>query len=41
MMDFVKDKKALDINDEYMFGKSILVCPVTEAQYSKKMAGRF
>ncbi len=35
MMDFASDKKALDINDEYMFGKSILVCPVTNSMYSK------
>jgi alpha-D-xyloside xylohydrolase len=35
VMDFENDKKALDINDEYMFGKSILVCPVTTAMYSK------
>jgi alpha-D-xyloside xylohydrolase len=35
VMDFAKDKKALDINDEYMFGKSFLVCPVTEPMYSK------
>jgi alpha-D-xyloside xylohydrolase len=35
MMDFPKDKQALDINDEYMFGKSILVCPVTTPMYSK------
>ena len=35
VMDFAADKKALDINDEYMFGKSILVCPVTTAMYSK------
>jgi alpha-D-xyloside xylohydrolase len=35
MMDFPKDKQALDINDQYMFGKSILVCPVTKAMYSK------
>lgn len=34
VMDFAHDKKALDINDEYMFGKSILVCPVTHAMYS-------
>jgi alpha-D-xyloside xylohydrolase len=33
MMDFPADKKALDINDEYMFGKSILVSPVTKAMY--------
>jgi len=35
MMDFADDKNALDINDQYMFGKSILVCPVTEGMYSK------
>ena len=35
VMDFAGDKNALDINDEYMFGKSILVCPVTSPMYSK------
>lgn len=35
VMDFPKDKNALDINDEYMFGKSILVSPVTNAMYVK------
>ena len=35
VMDFAQDKRTLDINDEYMFGKSILVCPVTHAMYSK------
>jgi alpha-D-xyloside xylohydrolase len=35
MMDFPKDKRALDINDQYMFGKSLLVCPVTIPMYSK------
>jgi alpha-D-xyloside xylohydrolase len=34
VMDFPKDRQALDINDEYMFGKSILVCPVTTRMYS-------
>lgn len=34
MMDFPKDKNALNLNDEYMFGKSILVCPVTTQMYS-------
>jgi alpha-D-xyloside xylohydrolase len=29
VMDFPKDKNALDINDEYMFGRSLLVSPVT------------
>jgi alpha-D-xyloside xylohydrolase len=35
VMDFPKDKNALDINDEYMFGKSLLVSPVTQAMYIK------
>lgn len=35
VMDFANDKQALDINDEYMFGKSILVCPVTKPMYNK------
>jgi alpha-D-xyloside xylohydrolase len=33
MMDFAGDKDALDIDDQYMFGKNILVCPVTEPMY--------
>lgn len=35
VMDFAKDKKALDINDEFMFGRSLLVSPVTKAMYVK------
>jgi alpha-D-xyloside xylohydrolase len=35
VMDFASDNDALDIDNQYMFGKSILVCPVTEAQYLK------
>ncbi len=35
VMDFAHDPKALDINDEFMFGKSILVCPVTKSMYTK------
>ncbi len=35
MMDFAHDKKAIDMNDQYMFGKSILVCPVTKPMYNK------
>ena len=35
VMDFAKDKNALDINNQYMFGKSLLVCPVTKPMYSK------
>lgn len=33
-MDFVDDKKVWDINDQYMFGKSFLVAPVVQAQYT-------
>jgi len=35
-MDFAGDSKVLNINNQYMFGPSILVCPVTEAQYTKQ-----
>ena len=35
VMDFAKDKNALDINDEFLFGKSVLVSPVTKAMYVK------
>lgn len=34
VMDFASDKKTWDINDEYMFGKSLLVAPILEAQYT-------
>ncbi len=37
MMDFASDKNALDISDQYMFGKSFLVCPVTEPLYTTKI----
>jgi len=33
-MDFKEDKKTWDINNEYMFGKSFLVAPVLNAQYT-------
>lgn len=33
-MDFAEDKKVWDINNEYMFGKSFLVAPVLNAQYT-------
>jgi alpha-D-xyloside xylohydrolase len=36
MMDFPEDKQVLNINDQYMFGKSLLVCPVTKPMYSKE-----
>ena len=41
VMDFASDKQALDIDDEYMFGKSILVCPVTESMYLKDRKADF
>ena len=34
MMDFVDDRKVWDFVYEYMFGKSILVAPITHAQYT-------
>lgn len=34
VMDFADDKKTWDINNQYMFGKSILVAPVVKAQYT-------
>ncbi|WP_294267324.1 TIM-barrel domain-containing protein [uncultured Chryseobacterium sp.] len=33
-MDFSSDKKTWDINNEYLFGKSFLVAPVLNAQYT-------
>lgn len=35
-MDFPKDNKVFDIKDQYMFGPSILVCPVTDAGATKR-----
>jgi len=40
VMDFASDKNALDINDQFMFGKSIMVCPVTNAMYIKPVVNR-
>lgn len=34
VMDFPRDKKVWNMNDEYMFGKAFLVAPVLEAQYT-------
>lgn len=31
--DFRKDKKATSVCDQFMFGKSLMVCPVTEPMY--------
>ena len=35
-MDFVADKNVWDIGDQYMFGKSLLVCPVIEPMYTNE-----
>lgn len=35
MMDFAEDKNVLDIDNQYMFGQSFLVCPVTKPMYVK------
>lgn len=37
VMDFAEDSRAVELDNEYMFGKSILVCPVTTPLYSKKI----
>ncbi len=34
--DFPKDKKAAEIGDQYMFGPSLMVCPVAEPMHYKK-----
>ena len=34
-MEYVKDKKTYSIDDQYLFGPSIMVCPVTEYQKHK------
>jgi len=38
-MDFGRDQKVWDINNEYLFGKSFLVCPVTESLYVRDENG--
>ena len=35
--DFPEDKKVLDLGDEYLFGKSILVAPVTSETRSRSL----
>ena len=39
MMDFPQDPAVLDLNSEYMFGKALLVCPVTEPMYTAYVPG--
>lgn len=36
VMDFAKDKRAINLKDEYLFGRSILVKPVTDPLYTWK-----
>lgn len=37
MMDFPSDKNVLPISDQFMFGKSLLVCPVVKPIYVKQV----
>lgn len=39
VMDFATDRKAILLDNEYLFGKQILVRPVTEPLYTKKVEG--
>ena len=39
VMDFASDRKAILLDNEYMFGKNILVRPVTDPLYTKKVEG--
>lgn len=38
-MDFAKDKKVHNIDNQFMFGKSILVAPVTDSMYVDRING--
>jgi alpha-D-xyloside xylohydrolase len=38
-MDFAADKAVWDRGDEYMFGSSLLVCPVVEPMYTRVVSG--
>lgn len=40
VMDFADDKKCLDINNEFMMGKSILATPILNAQYTPEVIKR-
>lgn len=37
MMDFAADRRTWNINDQYMFGSSLLVAPVLHAQYTPEL----
>lgn len=34
VMDFPRDKKAIRVDNEYMFGRNLLVMPVTDSLYT-------
>lgn len=36
VMDFPKDKRAIQLNDEYLFGRNLLVKPITDPMYTWK-----
>jgi alpha-D-xyloside xylohydrolase len=38
-MDFAADKKVWNIDNEFLFGKSMLVCPVTDSMYTSRNNG--
>lgn len=40
VMDFPKDKAVLNIDNEYLFGQSILVAPITDSLYTKTVNGQ-
>lgn len=40
MMDFASDRHTWEISDEYMFGQSVLVAPILEAQYTSETPGQ-
>ena len=33
MFDFAEDENVKELSDSFMFGKALLVCPVTEPMY--------
>ncbi|WP_221284373.1 TIM-barrel domain-containing protein [Mucilaginibacter sp. SP1R1] len=39
VMDFANDPKVYDIDNEYLFGKAFLVCPVTDSLYTSRASG--
>jgi alpha-glucosidase (family GH31 glycosyl hydrolase) len=39
VMDFPADKKAWNMNNQYMFGRSLMACPITSSLYISKANG--